>query len=39
MTATAQDLIALATVWAYRLAAYALENLAEDAALLAMVFC
>ena len=39
MTTTAQDLIAFATVWAYRLAAYALENLAEDAALLAMVFC
>ena len=36
---TAQDLIAHATVLAYRLAGYALQNMAEDAALLAMMFC
>ena len=36
---TAQDLIAHATVLAYRLAGYALQNMAEDAALLAMIFC
>jgi hypothetical protein len=27
------------TYWAYRLAGYALMNLADDAAYLAMVFC
>ena len=36
---TAQDLIAHATVLACRLAGYALQNMAEDAALLAMMFC
>ena len=36
---TAQDLIAHATVLAYRLAGYALQNMVEDAALLAMMFC
>lgn len=36
---TTQDLIAHAMVLAYRLAGYALDNLAEDAALLALVFC
>ena len=36
---TAQALIAHATVLAYRLAGYALQNMAEDAALLAMMFC
>ena len=35
---TAQDLIAHATVLAYRLGGYALQNMAEDAALLAMMF-
>ena len=36
---TTQDLIAQAMVLAYRLAGYALDNMAEDAALLALVFC
>ena len=31
--------LAHATVLAYRLAGYALQNMAEDAALLAMMFC
>ena len=35
---TAQDLIAHATVLAYRLAGYALQNMAEDAALLFEVY-
>lgn len=36
---TTQDLIAHATVLAYRLAGYALQNMAEDAALMALMFC
>lgn len=36
---THQDLFAYAVVWAYKLAGYALDNLAEDAALLALMFC
>jgi tRNA(Arg) A34 adenosine deaminase TadA len=36
---TAHDLIAHATMLAYRLAAYALQNMTEDAALLALMFC
>ena len=39
MDLTVQDLIAQATVWAYQLAGYALQNMAEDAALMAMMFC
>jgi len=33
------DLIELTTALAYRLAAYALLNLGEDAAMLALMFC
>ena len=36
---TAPDLLAPDTALAGRLAAYALQNMAEDAALLAMMFC
>lgn len=33
------DLTLQATLWAYRLAGYALLNLTDDAAILALVFC
>lgn len=36
---TLQDLIAHATVLTYRVAAYALQNMAEDAALIALMWC
>jgi len=36
---SAQHLIEQATVWAYRLAGYALLNWADDAAILAFMFC
>lgn len=39
LTMTPQDLLAHAMVLAYRMAGYALDNLVEDAALLALIFC
>ena len=38
-TMTTDQLIDFATFHAYRLAGYALTNLAEDAAILAFMFC
>ncbi len=39
MPMSLSDLLEWATCWTYRLAGYALLNLADDAAFLALVFC
>ncbi|AOG23624.1 hypothetical protein BSY15_2323 [Acidovorax sp. RAC01] len=39
MTMSLQDLVSLLLVQAHRLATYALLNLSEDVALLALLFC
>lgn len=39
LTMTTQDLLAHVMVLTYRLAGYALDNMVEDAALLALIFC